>query len=95
MCKTSRQIKVSIVFNRRQNAENKYGKSPKKVSDYPQTIDYNYGILKDCIATKKRKVLIVFYDMIADIEVRKNLKVIVAEMFMRERKLNISFFFVS
>ena len=35
MCKTSRQIKVSIVFNRRQNAENEYGKSPKKVSDYP------------------------------------------------------------
>ena len=51
-----------------------------------------YENLEDYNAKKKRKVLIVFDDMIADMEVDKKLKPIVAELFMRGRKLNILVF---
>ena len=42
------------------------------------------------IINKERKVLIVFDDMIADIESHKNLSPIVTEFFLRVRKLDIS-----
>ena len=45
--------------------------------------------------TKKRKVLVFFNDMIAFMEANKKLKRIVAELFMKERKLNISLVFIS
>ena len=44
---------------------------------------------------KKRRVLIVFDDMIADMDVNKKLSSIVTEMFLRGRKLNISLVFIS
>ena len=43
---------------------------------------------------KKRKVLIVFDDMIADMINNKNLDSIVTELFIRGRKLNISIVFI-
>ena len=45
--------------------------------------------------TKKRKVLILFDDMIADMETNKKLSPIVTELFLRGRKLNISLVFIS
>ena len=44
---------------------------------------------------KERKILIVFDDMIADIIKNKNLNLIVKELFIRRRKLNISFVFIT
>ena len=44
------------------------------------------------IITKKRRVLIVFDDMIADMESEKKSSSIVTELFFRRRKLNISLF---
>ena len=49
--------------------------------------DYNPG--------KKRKVLIVFDDMIADMINNKKLDSIVTELFIRSRKLNISIAFIT
>ena len=42
---------------------------------------------------KKRKTLIVFDDMIADLLNNKKLNLVVTELFIRGRKLNISFVF--
>ena len=42
---------------------------------------------------KKRKVLIVFDDMIADREANKKISPTVTELFLRGRKLNISLVF--
>ena len=39
---------------------------------------------------KRNRVLIVFYDMIADIMKNKNFQAIIKELFIRCRKLNIS-----
>ena len=49
---------------------------------YKNIEDYNPG--------KKRKILIVFDDMIADMIINKNLNPVVSELFIRDRKLNIS-----
>ena len=49
--------------------------------------DYNPG--------KKRKVLIIFYDMIADMINNNKLDSIVTELFIRDRKLNISIVFIT
>ena len=43
---------------------------------------------------KKRKILIVFDDIIADMLSNKKLNLIVPELFIRRRKLNISYFAV-
>ena len=51
--------------------------------------------MEDYNPTKKRRVLIVFDDMIADIESNNKLSPIVTELFLRGRKLNISLVFIS
>ena len=51
--------------------------------------------LEGCNPTNKTKLFIVFNDFIADTEANKKLKLIVAELFMISRKLNISLVFIS
>ena len=43
----------------------------------------------------KRKIIIVFDDMIADMPSNKKLNPVVTEVFIRERKLNISLVFIT
>ena len=52
----------------------------------------NFG---DFNPTKKRKVLIIIDDMIADMEGNKKLGTIVKNIFLRGRKLNIPLVFIS
>ena len=54
---------------------------------FANTNDYN--------VSKKRRVLIVFDDMFADILRSTDFKAIVKELFIRYRKLNISIFFIT
>ena len=70
-------------------------KNPKTFSDYSQTIDDVYENLEDYNPTKKRRALIVFDDMIADMKCNKKLSPVVTELFLRERKFNISLVFIS
>ena len=70
-------------------------KNPKAFTDYSQTIDDVSENLEDYNPTKKREVLIVFDDMIADTESNKTLSPIVTELFLRGRKVNISLIFIS
>ena len=56
--------------------------------DIYKTIDENN-------ADKYRKILIVFDDMISDIIKNKKLNSIVTELFIRGRKINISFVFIT
>ena len=44
--------------------------------------------------SRKRKILIVFDDMIADIMTNKRFQVIINELFIRSRKLNIALVFI-
>ena len=63
--------------------------------NYSQTMDDFYENLEDYNPRKKSKVLIVFDDMIPDMEANKKLSLIVTELFLRRKNLNISLVFVS
>ena len=52
-----------------------------------------YKNIEEYNPNKKRKMLIVFDDMIADMPSNKKLNPIVTELFIRDRKLNISIVF--
>ena len=70
-------------------------KNAKTLIVYSQTIDDAYEKLEDCIQTKKRKVLILFDDMIIDMDANKKLSPIVTELFLRRKRLNISLVFTA
>ena len=84
-----------LIINGRENVATENLKNPKAFVDYSRLIDDVYKNLEDYNPTKKRKVLIVFDDMIADMESNKILSPIVTELFLRGRKLNISLVFIS
>ena len=70
-------------------------KNPKAFIDYSRKVDDVYENLEGYNPTKKRRVLIVFDDMIAIIESNKKLGPIVTELFLRGKNLNISLVFIS
>ena len=63
--------------------------------EYSNDIQDVYKNIKDYNPTKKRKILIVFDDMIADMIINNKLNPIVTELFIRGRKLNISIAFIT
>ena len=58
-------------------------------------MDYIYKNIEEYNPNKKRKILIVFDDMIADILSNKKLNLIVTKLFIRGRKLNIPLVFIT
>ena len=74
----------------REKVEIKQIKNAKVFIDYSQTTDDVYGNLEDYNPTKKRKVLIVFDYMIADMEAKIILSPILMNCFLRGRKLTVS-----
>ena len=58
-------------------------------------MDDIYKNIEEYNPNKKRKLLIVFNDMIADILRNKNFNPIVTELFIKYRKLNISLAFIT
>ena len=68
--------------------------SSKAFIEYSNDIGDIYQKIEEYNPNKKRKMLIVFDDMIADMLSNKNLNPIVTELFIRGRKLNISLVFI-
>ena len=60
------ESQYQLIINGREKLVIKLEKNP--VIDYSQTVDEN---VEDCSPTKKRKVLIVFDDMIVDMKANK------------------------
>ena len=58
-------------------------------------MDDVYGNINDYNPIRKRKKLIAFDDMIADIITNKKFQAIIKELFIRYRKLNISLVFIT
>ena len=58
-------------------------------------MDNIYKNIEEYNPNKKRKILIVFDDMIADMLSNKKLNSIVTELFIRGRRLNISLVFIT
>ena len=83
------ESKYQLLINRKEKVGIKKLKNPKAFIGYSQTIDDVYENLEGYNPTKKRKVLIVFDYVTADIE--SNQKLIV----LNSRKLNMSLVFTS
>ena len=84
-----------LLINGREKVGIESLKNPKAFTDYSQTIEDVYENLEDYNPTKKRRVLAVFDDMIADIDSNKKLSPVITELFLRGGKLNISLAFIS
>ena len=82
-----------------QNKKSKVGLNhyddPKASLEYSNDMQDVYKNIEEYNLRKKRKVLIVFDDMIADMIDNKKLNPVVTELFIRGRKLNISFVFIT
>ena len=87
--------KYQLLINRREKVGIENLINPKAFIDYLRTINDIHENLEDYNPTKKRRVLIVFDDMIARIKSNKNLSTIVTKLFSRGRKINISLVFTS
>ena len=70
-------------------------KVPKAFIEYSNDIDDIYKNTVEYYSNKKRKVLIIFDDIIADTLNNKKFNKIVTELFVRGRKLNISLIFIT
>ena len=68
---------------------------PNAFTECSNTMDDVYENINDYNPIRKRKKLIVFDDMIADIMTNKKFQAIIKELFIRCRKLNISLVFIT
>ena len=66
-----------------------------KLIEYSNDMDGIYKNIEEMNLNKKHKILIVFDDTIADMLSNKRLNRIVAELFIRDRQLNISLVFIT
>ena len=67
----------------------------KHVNNPSTIIDDVYENIHDYNISRKRKILIASDDMIVDIMANKRFQVIIKELFIRYRKLNISLVFIT
>ena len=84
-----------MLINGKENVGTKKLKNPKAFIDHSETIDDVYENLENYIPTKKRRVLMVFVDVIADMESNKKLSLIVIELFLGGRNFNVLLFLTS
>ena len=74
----------------RQDAGIKHLNNPNVFIECSNTMDDVYENINDYNPIRKRKKIIVFDDMIADIITNKKFQAIIKELFIRCKKLNIS-----
>ena len=89
------EAKYQLLINERESTGLKYLNDSKVFIEYSNDIDDIYKNIEEYNPNKKRKVLIVFDDMIADMLINKKLNPIVNELFITGRKFNISLVFVT
>ena len=90
------EAKYQWLINKRESTGLKYLRDSKTFIEYSNDMhDINKNI-EEYNPNKKRKILIVFVDMIADMfSNKKLLNPIVTELFIRRRKLNNSLVFIT
>ena len=87
--------KYQFFIKKCENAGIKNLSDPGAFTEYSNTMDDVYNNIDDYNGKRKRKVLMVFDDMIADIMTNKRFQAIIKELLIRCRKLNISLVFFS
>ena len=84
-----------ILIKKSADAGIKHLNDPNGFIECSNTMDDVYKNINDYNSSRKRKVLNVFDDMMADITTNKKCQAIIKELFIRCRKLNISLVFIT
>ena len=87
--------KYWFLNKKRKNTGIKHLNDLKVFIEHLNTMDDISNNIDDYNPTRKRKILFVFDDMIADIMTNKKFQAIIKELFIRCRKLNIYFVFIT
>ena len=87
--------KYESLIKKREDVGIKYCNDPNAFIECSNRIDDVYENIDDYNPSRKRKNLIVFDDIIADIMSNKRIQVIIKELFIRRRKVNISLVFIT
>ena len=83
-----------MLINKRKNTGLKQFIDFKACIKYSKDMDDIYSNTEECSPNKERRIFIVFDDMYADMLNNKKLNLIVSELFIRVRKLNICLVFI-
>ena len=89
------ESKYEFLIKNCENVRIKYCNDSNAFIDYSNTMDGVYQNIDDYNPSRKRKILIVFDDMIADIMSNEKFKGMIKELFIRCRKVNISLVFIT
>ena len=87
--------KYQYLINKREKVGLNHFNDTKAFMEYSNDMQDVYKNIEDYNPIKKRKVLIIFDDMVADMINNNKLNPIVTELFIRGRKLNISIVFIT
>ena len=89
------ESKYEYLIKNRENAGIKHLNDSKAFIECLNTMDDGYKNINDYNPNRRRKILIVFDDMIADIMTNKKFQAILKELFIRCRKINVSLVFIT
>ena len=89
------EAKYEFLIKKREDAGIKYLNNLKAFIECSNKMDDVYENIDDYNPSRKRKILIVFDDMIADIMTKNRFQKITKELFIRYIKLNISLVFIT
>ena len=87
--------KYDFLNKKGKNARTKHFNDPNAFIKCSNSMDDAYENIDYYNPSRKRKILIAFDDMIADIVTNKKFQAIIKELFIRCRKLNISLLFIT
>ena len=87
--------KYEYLINKIEQAGIKNLEDPKVFIEYSDDMDDVLDDINNYNKNRDKSVLIVFDDMIADIEYNKKFKKIIKELFYRARKINVSIVFIT
>ena len=87
--------KYQYLIKKREDVGIKHANNPNAFTECSNTMDDVYENIHDYSSSRRRKIFIVFDDMIADIMDNKKFQVVIKELFFRCRKLNISLIFIT
>ena len=87
--------KYQLLINKRESTELKHFNDSKAFIEYCNDMYDVYKSIDHYNPDKEKKILIAFDDMITDMIDNKKLNSIVTELFIRDRKLNISLVFIT
>ena len=100
---TSHRLDINNIYlyakglyeSKRESTGLRYCKDTKAFVGYSNDMDNIYENTKEHNPNKNRKILIVFDDIIADVSSNTYFNPMVTELFIRVRKLSISFVFIT